>query len=80
MLSYMSSRAQKVCGWTGWRTPGLHDRIVLNYTRIENAHIVRKKTFNFSLCKEVQESFSFPFSLLRYFQMPECFSVKNSCF
>jgi len=34
--------------------PGLQDRILLNYTRIENAHKVRKKTFNFLLCKEVQ--------------------------
>jgi len=25
----------------------LEDRILLNYTRIENAHKVRKKTFNF---------------------------------
>jgi len=25
--------------------PGLQDRILLNYTRIENAHKVRKKTF-----------------------------------
>jgi len=27
--------------------PGLQDRILLNYTRIENVHKVRKKTFNF---------------------------------
>jgi len=27
--------------------PGLQDRILQNYTRIENAHEVRKKTFNF---------------------------------
>jgi len=27
--------------------PGLQDRILLNYTRIENAHKVRKKTFVF---------------------------------
>jgi len=33
--------------------PGLHNRILLNYTRIENAHKVRKKTFNFLLCIEV---------------------------
>jgi len=38
--------------------PGLQDRILLNYTRIENAHKVRKKTFNF-LCIEVQQTFSF---------------------
>ena len=27
--------------------PGLQDRILLNYIRIENAHKVRKKTFDF---------------------------------
>jgi len=50
--------------------PGLQDRILLNYTRIENAHKVHKKTFDF-LCIEVQQIFSF--SLLRNYQMPECF-------
>jgi len=40
--------------------PGLQDRILQNYTRIENAHEVRKKTFNFLLCVEVQQTFSFP--------------------
>jgi len=40
--------------------PGLQDRILLNYTRIENAHKVRKKTFDFLLCIEVQQIF-FPF-------------------
>ena len=35
--------------------PGLQDRILQNYTRIEYAHEVRKKTFNFSLCIEVQK-------------------------
>jgi len=27
--------------------PGLKNRFLINYTRIENAHIVRKKTFDF---------------------------------
>jgi len=44
--------------------PGLQDRILPNYRRIENAHKVRKKTFNFLLCIEFQQTFSFPFSLL----------------
>jgi len=35
--------------------PGLQDRILLNYTRIESAHKVRKKTFDFLLCIEVQQ-------------------------
>ena len=59
--------------------PGLQDRILQNYTRIENTHEVRKKTFNFLLCIEVQQTFSFHFSLLRHYQLPECFHVgKNS--
>ena len=45
--------------------PGLQNRILLNYTRIENAHEIRKKTFSFLLCIEVQETIIFPFSLLR---------------
>jgi len=55
--------------------PGLKDRILRNYTRIENAHKVRKKTFDFLFFIEVQQTFSFPFSLLRHYQMPECFCV-----
>jgi len=60
--------------------PGLQDRTFLNYTKIENAHKVRKKTLYFLLCTEVQQTFSFPFSLLRHYQMPEYFCVKNCCF
>jgi len=55
--------------------PGLQDRILQNYTRIENTHEVRKKTFNFLLCIEVQQTFSVHFSLLRHYQLPECFHV-----
>ena len=29
---------------------------------------------------EVQQTFSFPFSLLRHYQMPECFYVNNCGF
>ena len=58
--------------------PRLKDRILLIYSRIENAHKVRKKTFNFLLCIEVQQTFSFPFSLLRHYRMPECFYVKTA--
>ena len=59
--------------------PGLQDRISLNYTRIENGHEVRKKNFNFLLGIEVQQTFSCPFSLLRHYQMPEYYCVKNCC-
>jgi len=58
--------------------PGLKDRILLNYTRIENAHKVHKKTFDFLLFIEVQQTFSFPFSLLRHYQIPECFYVETT--
>jgi len=60
--------------------PGLQDRILLNYTRIENAHKVRKKTFDFLLFIEVQQTFSFLLFLMRHYQMPECFYVDNCCF
>ena len=60
--------------------PGLQDRILQNYTRIENTHEVRKKTFDFLLCIEVQQTFSFQFYLLRHYQIPECFHVKKSSF
>jgi len=33
--------------------PSWQDRILLNYTRIENLRKVLKKTLNFPLCKEV---------------------------
>jgi len=59
--------------------PGLQDRILLNYTRIENGHKVRKKILHF-LCTEVQQIFSCPFSLLKHYQMPECFYVNNCGF
>jgi len=58
----------------------LKDRILLNCTRIENAHKVRKKIFDFLLFIEVQQTFSFPFSQLKHYQMPECFYVNNCCF
>ena len=59
--------------------PGLQNRILLNYTRIEIAHKVRKKILEF-FCIEVQQIFSCPFSLLRHYQMAECFYVNNCCF
>jgi len=46
---------------------------------MENAGKVRKKTFVFLLCIEVQQIFSFHISLLRHYQMLECFCVHN-CF
>ena len=60
--------------------PGLQDRILLNYTRIENAHKVRKRTFDFLLFIEVQQTFDFLLSLLRHYQISECFYVKKAIF
>jgi len=60
--------------------PRLKDLILLNCTRIENAHKVHKKTYDFLLFIEVRQTFSFPFSLLKHYQMPECFYVNNCCF
>jgi len=59
---------------------GLQDRIFLNYTRLENAHKVRKKTSDNLLCIEVQQTFSFRFSLLRHYQMLEFCYVNTCCF
>jgi len=44
--------------------PGLQDRILQNYTRIENAHKVRKTTLDFLLCIDIQQTLSFPLFLL----------------
>jgi len=70
-----------VCDWTVKHTrrhAGLQDRILLNYTRIENAHKVCKKTFDFLLCIEVQKTFSFPCQEFenagRYSRTTRCFS------
>jgi len=38
-----------------------------------------QENFRF-LCIEVQQTFCFPFSLLRHYQMPECFYVTSCCF
>jgi len=60
--------------------PGLQDRILLNYTRIETAHKVCKKAFNFLLCIEVQQVFIFSFSLLRHCQCPNASMLKTAVF
>jgi len=65
--------------WLDCTTYTRFARSNLNYTRIENAHKGRKKTFDFLLCIEGQQFFSFPFSLLRH-QMPEFFYVNNCWF
>jgi len=70
---------KSAAGLAGAHT-GLKDQILLNYTRNENKHKVRKKTFDCLLFIEVQQTFSFPFSLLRHYQMPECFYINNCCF
>ena len=59
--------------------PGLEDRILLNHTRIENAHEVRKKTFVF-LFLVVYRSPGFHFSLLEHYQIPECSYVNKCCY
>ena len=41
---------------------------------------LHKTTLDFLLCTQVQQTLSFPFSLLRHYQMPEYFFVKNCCF
>ena len=51
---------KRAAGLTGAH-PGLQVRILLINTRIENAHKVRKKTFNFLLCVEIQQTLNIPF-------------------
>jgi len=83
VLSKTSSQALKNSGWTVYGPhPGLKNRILLmlNYTRIQNAHEVRGKTFDFLLCMELMQTFSFPFYLLKHYQMRDCFYVNNCCF
>jgi len=60
--------------------PGWKNRILLNNATIENAHKVCKKSFDFLLFIEAQQTFSFPFFLLRHYQMPECFYANKCCF
>jgi len=36
--------------------------------------------YKFLLFIEIQQTFGLAFSLLRHYQMPECFCVKNCCF
>jgi len=79
-VSQNTSSCAYVCGWTGWWTPGLQDRVLLSCTRLENAHKVHKKTLVFLSCIEVQQTFSFPCSLIRHYQMPDCFYFNNCCF
>ena len=45
--------------------PGLQDRILLNYTRIENTHKVRKKTFVFCYVQQYRSPANF-----RFFSFP----------
>ena len=47
-------------------TPALKNRILLNYTRIQNGHKVCKKLSILLLFIEVQQTFSFPFFLLKH--------------
>jgi len=81
VLSNMSVEDRKCSAGLAGAHSSLQDRILLNCTRIENSHKVRKKTFVFLLlCIAVQRTYSFPFSLLRHYQIPECFYVNNCCF
>jgi len=62
---------------------GLQDRFLLNYSGIENAHKVLRKTFVFLLCiKDVQQTFTvvFLFPCWNIIQLLECFYVNNCSF
>ena len=68
---------RKSAAGLGDAQPRLKDRILLNCTRIENAHKVHRKSFDFFIFIEVQQTLSFPFSLLKHYHMPECFYDNN---
>jgi len=69
LVEYQQSSIESVrLDWLAY-TLDFQDRILLNYTRIENPHKVRKTTFNVLLCFEVQQIFRFPLSLLRRYLM-----------
>jgi len=68
--------------------PCLQDRILQNRIKIEScktrSNLAKlhkngecasstQENLQFLLCIEVQQTFSFPFSLLRHYQIPECF-------
>ena len=57
--------------------PGLQDRNLLNRTRMR---IKSARKHSFYCYVQVQQSFSFSFSLLRHYQMPECFYVEKKLF
>ena len=79
VLLNTSSGVWKVCSWTGWRTPRFaRSNLAKLHKNCKCA--LRKNTFNFLLCIEVQKTSSFPFSLLWHYKMPECFYVNNCCF
>ena len=52
--------------------PGLQDWILLNYTRVENAHNLRKKTFNFCY---VQKSSKLLVFLFPFWDIMKCMNI-----
>jgi len=79
-LSITSSRAYKVCGLTGWRTPLFARSNLAKLQENWECAWSTQENFQFFIMCIVQQTFSFPFSLLRHFQIPECFHVKKSSF
>jgi len=81
----MSSRIRAVEHWkcaAGLSNthPGLQDGILLNYTRIENAHKVCKKTFGFWLCVEVQQILVFLFPCWDVIKCPNASMITTAVF
>ena len=65
----------EVCGWTAWRTPRFPRSNLAKVHKNWECAWSTQENFRFLLRIEVQQIFSFPFSQLRQFQMPECFYV-----
>ena len=80
VLSNTSSGAQKVCGWTGWRTPRFaRSDLAKLHKNWECAWSTQVNFFLFVMYRS-PANFCFPFSLLRHYWMPGCFCVSNCCF
>jgi len=83
----MSCRIRAVehrkCATTGWRTPRLARSNLAKPHKNWKCAQSTQENFRFLLFAmyiEDQQTFIFPFSLLRHYQMPECFYFNNCCF
>ena len=82
VLSNTSSGAQKMRGWTVWRTPRFaRSNFAKLYKIWECAYSTQINVRLLVMYRSPGNFYSsFPSSLLRHYQMPECFYFNNCCF